>query len=257
MARTHAGKDFWLTSLRADGAAFVTAISEPDVLGLRVPSCPEWTVAELARHVGSIYGFVRAHAARGITDRPAPVSEFLAVAPAADDPAIAAWFADQLAQVDAFLEALDPDLPAYNWAPQAKVAGFWHRRMAHETAVHRWDAQLATTLPEPIEAKLAADTVAEVLDSWIPAGRRKFHVDVYGMVHLIAADLGIEWYARLRGEGIALLDTDTLLDADEHPARAAASGNASDLALALWGRVTFELLETAGDPALFEALRVG
>ena len=41
------------------------------------------------------------------------------------------------------LEALDPESPAWNWAPQAKKAGFWHRRMAHETSVHRWDTQMA------------------------------------------------------------------------------------------------------------------
>jgi hypothetical protein len=35
-----------------------------------------------------------------------------------------------------------------------------------------------------------------------------------------------------------------------------ASGTASDLALALWGRVTFDVLETAGDDSLLEALRV-
>ena len=76
------------------------------------------------------------------------------------------------------------------------------------------------------------------------------------MAHLTATDLGQEWYVRLRGAGIALLDTDTLLDDDAHPARAAAAGTASDLALALWGRVTFEVVETAGDMALLEALRV-
>ena len=53
---------------------------------------------------------------------------------------------------------------------------------------------------------------------------------------------------RLRGDGIALLDTDTLLDDDDPHERAMASGTASDLLLALWGRVAFDVLETAGDP---------
>ena len=76
-------------------------------------------------------------------------------------------------------------------------------------------------------------------------------------MHLVATDVGQEWYVRMRGDGIiALLDTDTLLDDDAHPARAVATGTASDLALAIWGRVTFDVLETAGDEALLEALRV-
>jgi hypothetical protein len=72
---------------------------------------------------------------------------------------------------------------------------------------------------------------------------------------MVAADLGQEWFVRLRGEGVALLDTDTLLDDDAHPTRAVAGGTASDLALALWGRVTFDVLEISGDPGLLEALR--
>ncbi len=122
--------------------------------------------------------------------------------------------------------------------------------------MHRWDAQLASSLPEPLESKLAGDTVAEVLDTLLPAGRRRSPSDSTGVVHLAATDLGQEWTVRLRGQGIALLDTDTLLDDDAHPARATASGTASDLALAMWGRVAFDVVETAGDEALLEALRV-
>lgn len=169
---------------------------------------------------------------------------------------VVTWFAAELAQVDAFLEALDPDLPAWNWAPQTKTAAFWHRRAAHETAIHRWDAQLSTALAEPLDSKLAGDSVAEALDTFLPAGRRRGPADVSGVIHLVASDLGQEWYVRLRGERVALLDTDTLLDDDSHPARAAASGSASDLALALWGRITFDVVETAGELDLLKALRV-
>jgi hypothetical protein len=75
-------------------------------------------------------------------------------------------------------------------------------------------------------------------------------------VHLIATDLGHEWYVRLRGGGVSLLDTDTLLDDDSHPARATGSGSASDLALFLWGRVNVDVVETAGDTELLKALRI-
>jgi uncharacterized protein (TIGR03083 family) len=256
LSRTHGTKDFWLTALRADGAAFRAAVGEPRALAAPVPSCPDWTVAELVRHLGAVYRRTRTHAGTGNVDEPWGRVEMPTDASAADDEGLIAWFSDELAQLDSFLEILEPDRPAWNWAPQAKTAAFWHRRMAHETAVHRWDAQTATTLPEPIETKLAGDTVAEALDTFLPAGRRKGSSDVAGMVHLIAADLGQEWFVRLRGGGVALLDTDTLLDSDAHPVRAAAAGSASDLALALWGRVAFEVLEVAGEPSLLEALRV-
>lgn len=255
MSRTHGTKDFWLTALRTDGTAFLAAVSEPGVLTSAVPSCPDWTVGDLVRHLGSVYRRTRLNAGSGVDKDWGPVV-IPDEAPAADDERVVGWFAAELSQVDAFLDTLDPDLPAWNWAPQAKTATFWHRRAAHETAVHRWDAQLATGLPEPLESKLAGDTVAEALDTFLPAGRRRDRSNVSGVVHLVASDLGHEWYVRLRGEGIALLDTDTLLDDDAHPARAAASGTASDIALALWGRVTFDVLETAGDTDLLETLRI-
>jgi uncharacterized protein (TIGR03083 family) len=256
VSRVHGSKEGWLTALRADGAAFLTTVGEPDVLDRRVPSCPDWTVGDLARHLGAVYRRTRLNAGSAGVDEawgPVVVPD---EAPAASDERVVGWFSGELAQIDAFLEALDPDLPAWNWAPQAKTAAFWHRRMAHETAIHRWDAQLATRLPEPLETKLAGDTVAEVLDTWLPAGRRREAAEVAGVVRLTATDLGQAWYARLREHGIALLDTDTLLDDDAHPARAAAAGTASDLALALWGRVNLEVLEIAGDITLLRALRV-
>jgi uncharacterized protein (TIGR03083 family) len=257
MTRTQGSKDFWLAALRAEGASFHATVAHPGVLGTQVPSCPEWNVGELVRHLGAVYRRTRVHGGSGqVGEGWGPVT-VPADAPAPQDPALVGWFARELAELDAFLDGLDPDLPAWNWAPQAKTAAFWHRRMAHETALHRWDAQVATKLPEPIESKLAGDTVAEALDTYLPAGRRRHRAEVAGLVHLVAADLGLEWYLRLRGAGVALLDTGTLLDDDAHPARAAATGTASDLALALWGRVAFDVLETAGDSRLLDAMLVG
>jgi hypothetical protein len=99
--------------------------------------------------------------------------------------------------------------------------------------------------------------VAEVLDSWLPAERRKGPADRSGIVQLVATDAGHEWFVRLRDTGVALLDTDTWLDHDEHHTRVLARGTASDLLLALYGRVPFEMLETSGDVTLLESLRTG
>jgi len=56
---------------------------------------------------------------------------------------------------------------------------------------------------------------------------------------------------------VALLDTDTILDHEGPETRVEASGSASDLLLALYGRVGFDVLELAGDESLLECLRVG
>jgi uncharacterized protein (TIGR03083 family) len=256
VSRIHGSKDFWLAALRADGQALAEAIADPVALTREVPSCPGWTVGDLARHVGGVYRRTRMRIGTSPDEPWGPPDLPAEVVPAADDPAVVSWFTEELGQLGEFLEPLDPDTPAWNWAPQARTAAFWFRRMAHETAVHRWDAQLATTLPEPLESKLAGDTVAEALDTFLPSGRWRNPHRRTGLVHLNATDLGQEWYLRLKDNGVALLDTDTLLDDDTHPARAAAGGTASDLALALWGRVAFDVLETAGDPELLYATRI-
>lgn len=255
MTRIHGTKDFWLAALRAEGPAFGAAAAAASA-DTAVPTCPGWTVSDLVTHLGSAYAWWRSHISRGVTSapeqrRPEPVAD------APGWPDTVAWFAEEHARLVELLDALDPETPAWNWAPQPKKAAFWHRRSAHETGVHRWDAQFAIGVPEPLEAKLAADAVGEVLDTWLPSGRRTGPRDRFGVVHLVATDIAQEWYVRLRGEGIALLDTDTLLDTDDHHTRAEAAGTASDLLLALYGRVQFDVVKVAGDASLLPSLRVG
>ncbi|MFI1991408.1 maleylpyruvate isomerase family mycothiol-dependent enzyme [Actinoplanes sp. NPDC020271] len=253
MNRLHATKDFWLAALRADGPALWEAVSEtgPDA---PVPQVPGWTTADLTFHLLDTLRRVRATVARGVTERPGPDPE----------PATRPEWAEALDQLRReltgmieTLEALDPDYPAWNWAPQPKRAVFWDRRIAHEISVHRWDAEAAAGRPTPIETKLATDGVAEILDTWLPAGRRQGPTDLHGVVHLVGTDAEQEWFVRLRGAGIALLDTGTILDTDDHHARAKAMGTTSDLQLALMGRKRPDQLVISGDPRLFQALRTG
>ncbi|MBW6432942.1 maleylpyruvate isomerase family mycothiol-dependent enzyme [Actinoplanes hulinensis] len=253
MNRLHATKDFWLAALRADGPALWDAVAEsgPDAV---VPGCPDWTVADLTHHVATVLNWVRGTVPRGVTvrhegfvhpERPAEWSEALD------------HLRREITGTIETLEALDPDLPAWNWAPQPKRAVFWHRRMAHEISVHRWDAESAAGRATPIETKLATDGVSEILDTWLPAGKRQGPTDMHGVVHLVGTDAAQEWFVRLRGTGIALLDTGTILDGDDHHPRARITGTASDLQLALMGRKRADQLALTGDPRLVQALHTG
>ena len=254
MNRLHATKDFWLAALRADSPALQDAVAQagPDAA---VPSCPEWSCADLVEHVTTLLRWVRETVPRGTTGppttRPDRDGERPSWEPALDE------LRRELTGTIETLEAVEADFPAWNWAPQSKQAAFWHRRMAHEVSVHRWDAEAAAGRPTPIETKLAADGVSEVLDTWLPAGKRKGPTDLHGVVHLAANDAGHEWFVRLRGTGVALLDTGTILDSDDHHARAQAAGTASDLLLALMGRQRLDRLVVSGDPRLIGALRTG
>lgn len=253
MNRLHATKDFWLAALRADGPALQDAVAEvgPDAA---VPSCPGWTVADLTEHLTVLLHWVRDLVARGVIDRPA---DRVAPQPRPAWPDALDDLRRELAGTIETLDALDPDFPSWAWPAQARKARFWQRRMAHEVSVHRWDAESTAGRVTPIETKLAADGVSEVLDTWLPAGRRRGSTDMHGVVHLVATDASHEWFVRLRGAGIALLDTGTILDTDDHHALAEATGTASDLLLTLMGRLNLDNLLVTGDPRLVTALRAG
>ena len=253
MNRLHATKDFWLAALRADGPAFQDAVAEtgPEAV---VPSCPGWTVADLTEHLTVLLRWVRELAPRGSTDRPA---DRVTPEPRPAWPEALDSLRRELTGTIETLDALDPDFPSWAWPSQARKAGFWQRRMAHEVSVHRWDAEAAAGRAVPIETKLAADGVNEVLDTWLPAGRRKGPTDLHGVVHLTATDASYEWFVRLRGAGLALLDTGTILDTDDHHPRAEARSTASDLLLTLMGRLNPDNLVVTGDPRLIAALQTG
>ena len=250
MNRLHATKDFWLAALRADGPALRDAVDEagPDAA---VPGCPGWTVAELVEHLTSLLKWVRVTVSRGEITRPEPR---VVPQPRPGWPDALEGLRRELTGTIETLDALDPEFPAWTWPAQAKKAGFWHRRIAHEVSVHRWDAEAAAGRPTPIETKLAADGVNEVLDTWLPAGRRREPTELQGVVHLTATDAAYEWFVRLRGAGVALLDIGTILDTDDHHARAEATGTASDLQLVLMGRRPLETLSVSGDKRLITAL---
>ena len=169
------------------------------------------------------------------------------------------WWDESFRIVLAALESTDPGAPTWNWSiVQDKVARFWFRRMAQETAVHRWDAQLGAgaALTEPIDTRLAVDGVDEMLDTFLPSKHDWDPDGLRGVVTLRATDADAHWAVRLRGVGMSLLDTNTVFDDPPH-AQTAVSGTASDLLLALWGRVPLSVLTVEGNPELPQALLIG
>ena len=119
--------------------------------------------------------------------------------------------------------------------------------MAHETSVHRWDAELAAGEARPIDPELASDGVDEFLNVMLLQPRFS-SAPIEGSVHLHATDTPGEWLVREQEDG-------TLVVTAEHAkGDAALRGAASDLLLALWGRVGSDALEVIGDRAVAERL---
>lgn len=266
-------RETWLAALEREGTALGEAAGRAG-LDARVPSCPKWTVSDLVGHVGSVHRWVAGLVVRGNDSTPEP---FRPLDPGPDP---LRWFTDGLAAVVRTLSDLEPGLPAWNFSPPApKVALFWSRRSAHETAVHRWDAELAAgehtavagdgspsarasapasvpgpgrTPRPPFPPSFAADGVAEVLDSLLA---RRAHTEplasARGRVRVTCTDTGDAWLVALAGGQVGVrADDGTGREPD-----AAIGGPACDVYLRMWGRVPLDRLDVSGDRNLAEVVR--
>jgi uncharacterized protein (TIGR03083 family) len=138
--------------------ATLAALIDAADLTRPVPSCPDWTLRQLATHVGRAHRWaaeiVRTRSTEFIPFRSVPDGRF------PDDPAQGpGWLtagADRLI-TEVSQAGTDPVWAFGVMRPPA----FWARRMAHETAVHRADGQLATGAEPVIEPDIAADGIDE------------------------------------------------------------------------------------------------
>lgn len=129
-----------------------------------VPTCPDWSLGDLAVHVGGAHRWaaeiVRTRATAEIAESEVPRWS----GPGNDDrAALDTWLADGAAALAAALRDAGPDTAVWTWAEEQR-AGFWARRMTHETVVHRADAAAATGADFPVDPELAVDTVDEWLE---------------------------------------------------------------------------------------------
>jgi uncharacterized protein (TIGR03083 family) len=208
-----------------------------------VPSCPGWTVRDLAAHVGEVQQWARVTVERRATERISRRS--LPEAPAGDQ--LLPWFRAQTAALVELLDRTDDATPVWSWTDD-RTAHFWYRRQANEAAVHRWDAELAADEPEPVETRLAADGVDEFLTMLVFRTRDPV-VGSGETIHLHATDTA----DASAGEWLVTLGPDRpVIERRHDKGDVAARGTASDLDLFLWGRVSSSALEVFGDAALLD-----
>lgn len=158
---THEG---YIEALR-EQAARLTAVLRRSASDAPVPNCPDWTALDLVRHVVHVYAHKAALLRAG---KPVPDRD---VEDADDAP-----FHEALEHHDAtvadlskLLSELDPMSSAWTWmegAGESTVAA-WARRMAHESLVHRVDAELtAGSTVSPVDDALPIDGINEIL-TWM------------------------------------------------------------------------------------------
>jgi uncharacterized protein (TIGR03083 family) len=247
-------KQSYLSSVRQNGEAFATTARRG--LDPPVPSCPGWTVRDLVVHLGGVYTFWSSVAEPPLRSED-EVREMRSRLQAererqAKDPAfreiepLLSWFHATVDRLEAALSRLGPSEQVWTWSRPDQTAGFIQRRMAQETAVHRWDMELAHDCTQPLEAALARDGIDEMLDVFLPETVAESKVRGEGeSYHFHRTDGEGEWLVRFDRSGPAV--------SREHgKAGIAIRGPASDLLLFLWHRIPADRLEVICDRSLID-----
>lgn len=149
----------------AHETALLCDVADRGDLDATVTTCPDWTLTKLLVHVG------RAHrwSAQMVRDRATEALPFDRVPDARPErtaTGLRTWLVDGAAQLHGLLAETGSDAPVWTFAGPG-TSGFWARRMAHETLVHRVDAQMTVGGPRGITAaapELHADGLSEGLD---------------------------------------------------------------------------------------------
>jgi uncharacterized protein (TIGR03083 family) len=235
--------------LREQGLLLADAAAE-HTLDTPVPTTPEWVLGDLIRHIGEVHRWAAVHVARRLTSQLAVELEpELTRNWPDDDDALLAWYADGHEALVNTLETADPSTQCWAFLPAPSPLAFWARRQAHETAIHRADAESISGTMTPVSSQFAADGVDELLKGFFRRPRR-YRGDVPRSMVLEAVDAGRVWRMDLGPEGVLVGD-------EAGAADCLVRGTANDLYLLLWNRRDAAGLDVTGDPSPLAAWRDG
>ena len=244
--------DRYLDALIVQSALFAEALRGAE-LKQAVPTCPGWTLYQLAEHVGQAHRWATTIVTRRATAPPGPHELDVAAAPE-DLDELGAWLRDGAGELVDAIRAAGPQTQVWSWSDDQR-AGFWARRMAHETAVHRADAELALGREFDLEPELAADAISEWLGALSSPQAVEFRPEFAELrgegqiLHLHSTDPGLgeagEWIVRRTPSG-------PVWEHGHTKGAVAVRGAVVDLLLVLLRRVPVEKapIEVLGDPAI-------
>lgn len=249
--------ELYYAEIEASTATLAAVVDSTDP-SLAIPACPDWTLRQLATHLGRAQRW----AGQIVSARSAELIEFRAVPDGRlpdDQAARGRWLTAGAARLTAALREAGDDLV---WAFGSMLpAGFWARRMSHESMVHCADAQLAAGDEVAMTAELAADAV----DEWLcvmsgpdlgQPDRREAILAPGRTLHVHATDPELggagEWLVTHSSDGVRVTSGHGSGDV-------ALSGPATDLLLVLLGRkpATEEPVRIFGDHDLLDAWLAG
>jgi uncharacterized protein (TIGR03083 family) len=224
-------------------AVLRAAAAEVDLDSL-VPGCPDWAVRDLVTHLGEVQRTWAYIVAAGPSEEPPGEDEIPSAEPDGD---LLAWSAAATGELVRALTAAGPEQGCWTWWAAASsapaTAGAVARHQVQEAAVHAFDAQEAAGQPAALPRAIAADGIDEYLAVSLAAQGPWPHDP--GRVVLATADAGT-WAVALTEDGARATAGDATL------AGARIRGTASDVLLALYGRIPADALDLDGDTELAE-----
>jgi uncharacterized protein (TIGR03083 family) len=132
-------------------------------LGAAVPSCPDWSVADLLYHLAEVHD-MWAQVAGQLLQDPGDIVEL----PRPSDEQLRATLADRTAALVAALSSRSPEDRCWSWSELGDDIAWVARRQAHEALVHRVDAELAAGVEvTPVAPEVAADGVDELVRGFL------------------------------------------------------------------------------------------
>jgi uncharacterized protein (TIGR03083 family) len=222
----------------------LAAAAEKAGTGAEVPTCPGWQVRDLLRHTGTVHRWAAAFVAEGHTSYHPDGG-----LPDLDGDQLLAWFREGHRQLVTTLATAPPDVRCWHFLPAPSPLAFWARRQAHETAVHRLDAESARDgapaggVPSDIGADFAVDGIDELLCAFHARPKSAVRTEGPRTLRVRPTDVpGAVWTVRLSAEPPVAHRTDT------GPADCELTGPAAELYAALWNRRPFP--EVTGDRSL-------
>ncbi len=218
--------------LRTDADRLAVAYTRGPV-DAPVAACPGWDVTALVEHVAYIHRWANYAVRNAVAAGPGDVAH---PGPDAD---LAAWLRSGAATLADDLAAVDPGAPTWHPFPVERRAWIWARRQAQETAMHRWDAEMATAGASTLDPELAADGITEYIDLAVPRIAQREHVELpTATVSIDCIDVGGATH---------------LLGPAGQPTVATLRATAERALLVLMGRAPRSAFEVVGDADAAEA----
>lgn len=229
----------FIETLDHEGRLFADAAQRADA-GAPVPGCPGWRVRDLVAHLGSVHRWATTFVAER---RQRAVRR--AGAPELADDALVPWLREGHAHLVDTLGAAPPELSCWTFLPAPSPLAFWARRQAHETTVHRVDAELAHGDPvSPVRPDFAADGVDELLTGFITRENSALRTRSPATLGVYATDVpDASWTVHLS-------DGPPRTERTPGTADCRYEGTAAELYLVLWNRLPHETVRITGDAAL-------